>query len=78
KLVLASDVGGHKELIQDGENGRLFKADDQASLVDTALDMIKNTDQWPLLRKKGRTYVEEERNWPVSVARYKPIYSRLV
>ncbi len=78
KLVLASDVGGHKELIQDGENGRLFKADDQASLVDTALDMIKNTDQWPLLRKKGRTYVEEERNWPVSVARYKSIYSRLV
>lgn len=78
KLVLASDVGGHKELIQDGENGRLFMADDERSLVTTALEMIQQREQWQQFRKKGRHYVETERNWPVSVARYKDVYGGLV
>ena len=29
RLVLASDVGGHRELIRDGETGTLFKAGTQ-------------------------------------------------
>lgn len=78
KLVLASDVGGHKELIQDGETGRLFRADDKRSLVTNALEMIQQQDQWEQFRKKGRHYVETERNWLVSVARYKDVYGGLV
>src|SRR5690606_28617170 len=33
KIFVASDVGGHKELIDDGRTGTLFKADDEAALV---------------------------------------------
>ena len=33
--------------------------------------------QVPALRAAGRHYVETERNWPVSVARYQEIYGRL-
>ena len=77
KLVLASDVGGHKELIRDGENGRLFSADSADSLAETALNLIHNREQWENLITTGRRYVEDERNWPVSVSRYQELYSRL-
>ncbi len=78
KLVLASDVGGHKELIRDGENGRLFSAGDQNSLAEIAIDMIRQIDVSDHLRKQGRAYVENERNWQASVANYTQVYDRLL
>lgn len=77
KLVLASDVGGHRELINDGSNGRLFVAGSSDSLADAVNDMLANRDGWQAMREEGRRYVEEERNWRVSVARYKSIYGPL-
>ena len=43
KLVLASDVGGHKELITDNENGFLFKADDVEHLSERIIELLANT-----------------------------------
>ncbi len=77
KLVLASDVGGHKELIHDGENGRLFVADNQGQLVSTTVEMIQQRERWAGYRKTGRKFVEVERNWPRSVGNYQKIYSEL-
>lgn len=78
KLVLASDVGGHRELIRDGKNGRLFKAGDQASLAGIALEMINQQSVSEDLRKQGRHFVEVERNWAVSVANYIQVYNPLM
>lgn len=77
RILAASDVGGHLELIADGKTGVLFKADDPASLADKVGALLRAQERWPALRAAGREYVETERNWPVSVARYKNIYSRL-
>ena len=33
RLLIASDVGGHRELIRDGVTGRLFRPDDPAALA---------------------------------------------
>jgi glycosyltransferase involved in cell wall biosynthesis len=77
RILAASDVGGHLELIADGKTGVLFKADDPASLAAKVSDLLDAQQQWPALRAAGRAYVETERNWPVSVARYKNIYGRL-
>ncbi len=78
KLVLASDVGGHRELIRDGENGRLFNAGDQNALASIAVEMIQRNATSNDLRKRGLQYVERERNWAVSVANYKQVYDSLV
>ncbi len=78
RLVLASDVGGHRELIRQGENGMLFRADDADALAESALDLLAHEDRWPALRAQARCYVEAERNWPVSVARYQAVYERLI
>ena len=77
RVLAASDVGGHLELIADGKTGVLFKADDPQSLADKVGALLDAQADWPKLRAAGREYVESERNWPVSVARYKHIYGRL-
>ena len=76
-LLVASDVGGHKELIRDGETGMLFRAGDTDDLARSVLRLLAMQDRWPQLREAGRRYVETERNWTNSVARYRDVYGRL-
>ena len=78
KLLMASDVGGHLEIIQDEKTGVIFKSDNPDALVTEALDLLSRHDRWSALRAAARNYVETERNWPVSVARYKDVYDSLV
>jgi PEP-CTERM/exosortase A-associated glycosyltransferase len=76
RLVIASDVGGHKELIEHGKNGFLFKADDAQALAACVVDMLSAREQWESLRRNGRDYVENVRNWNVSVANYQRVYGQ--
>ncbi|MBK6402391.1 MAG: glycosyltransferase, exosortase A system-associated [Rhodocyclaceae bacterium] len=78
RIFVASDVGGHKELVRDGETGRLFKAGDAGALAAVVEEMLGQRDTWPAYRAAGRDYVERVRNWRNSVAKYKPVYERLV
>jgi glycosyltransferase involved in cell wall biosynthesis len=78
RLLAASDVGGHLELIRGGETGILFKAGDPGALADAVLDLLSQPLKWPSLRAAARNFVEMERNWRASVARYQPIYERLI
>lgn len=78
KLVVASDVGGHLELMRPRETGELFKAGDPAALADAVRRILSKPDDWPRRIAAGRRFVEEERNWPVSVARYRQVYAPLV
>ena len=78
RLVVASDVGGHKELINDGQNGKLFQAGNSSALAKAVLSLTENKDQWQSYHQAGKKYVQEERNWPTSVACYKPVYESLI
>jgi PEP-CTERM/exosortase A-associated glycosyltransferase len=78
RLLVASDVGGHRELIRDGETGVLFRAGDAASLAETLARLLARREKWPELRRAGRRYVVEERNWAKSVANYRQVYESLV
>ena len=77
KLVVASDVGGHRELIRPGETGELFAAGDPQALADSVLALLEQCDDWERRRQNGRRFVEDERNCPASVGRYVPVYERL-
>jgi glycosyltransferase involved in cell wall biosynthesis len=77
QLLVASDVGGHRELIRDGQTGMLFKADNVEALADAVLRMLDERSRWPQIRAQGRKFVEDERNWRCSVARYAPVFVRL-
>lgn len=77
RLLVASDVGGHKELIAHGETGLLFRAGDADSLKDTLLQVLAKKDLWPQMRQAGRRFVEGERNWAASAGRYRSVYADL-
>ena len=76
-VLVASDVGGHRELIRHGETGWLFKAGSAASLAQSVGDLLSQPERWPELRAAGRRFVETSRNWGVSVANYPAVYERL-
>ena len=78
KLVAASDVGGHRELIEDGVTGTLFRADDPAALAAALAELFADRTNWPERRARAKTYVARERTWDRSVAAYVPVYERLV
>jgi len=78
RVLAASDVGGHQELIRDNHNGILFKSGDPDSLAQKVSELINTPDRWEDLRRAGREFVETERNWQKSVARYQYIYSNLL
>ena len=77
RVLVASDVGGHKELIRHGETGMLFAAGSAKALAEAVVDLLARREQWPLLRAAGRRFVEEERNWAASAAGYVAPYDSL-
>ena len=77
QVVLASNVGGHRELIHDGDTGCLFPPDDPAQLACAVLECLAARPCWPAWRVAARRFVERERTWTASVERYAPVYARL-
>lgn len=77
RLLVASDVGGHRELIEHGVNGILFRAGSAEQLADAVIELAGARERWPQLKAAGRHFVESQRNWPTSVARYRPVFERL-
>jgi PEP-CTERM/exosortase A-associated glycosyltransferase len=77
RLLVASDVGGHRELIEDGKTGVLFEAGNPDALAMKVVNLLSTPERWAGLRTAARHFVETERNWPASVARYQPVYGRL-
>lgn len=77
RLMVASDVGGHRELIDDGKTGVLFRAGSASDLADKVVALLESRQNWDAIRQNGRRFVETERNWAASVARYRGVYGDL-
>lgn len=75
RIVIASDVGGHRELISDCETGFLFRAGDVVALADAVDAVLMQRESWGRIRVQARRYVESERTWKASVARYSDTYA---
>ncbi len=78
KCVVASNVGGHKELVQDGINGFLVPPEDIDASVNVLEKVIKDDD----LRKKvgiaARKTVEEKFDWNNNVQQMIRIYDDIL
>jgi PEP-CTERM/exosortase A-associated glycosyltransferase len=74
KLFVASDVGGHRELVRHGETGILFKADNTTALVEAVHGLLGDMALQQTLRQAGLAHIRDERNWRNSVARYAEVY----
>lgn len=70
KAVLASDVGGHREMIEHGRTGLLFPAGDISALADLLCRVAAQPELLRDLAWAGRQYVLEQRNWNTVTADY--------
>jgi PEP-CTERM/exosortase A-associated glycosyltransferase len=78
RLVAASNVGGHRELICDGTTGILFPPGDPVALATTVIDLARSPGRWEPIKDNARRYVEETRSWRKSVEGYRDVYTRLL
>jgi len=78
RLVAASSVGGHRELIEEGVTGTLFAPDDPAAIAQALAGMFADRGFWDERRIVARDFVERERNWSSNILRYEPVYQRLL
>lgn len=78
KLVSASAVGGHRELIEDGVTGTLFAPDDPAALARALSGLLADRSGWNQRRDTARRFVREHHDWALNVRRYDPVYQALI
>ena len=78
RLVAASDVGGHRELITDGVTGTLFPPDDPKAMAQALAVLVEARSGWEQRRTVARSFVAEERNWARNVQRYQPVYQNML
>jgi PEP-CTERM/exosortase A-associated glycosyltransferase len=77
RVLVASDVSGHKELIRHNVTGMLFKAGCVDALTQTVLQLLGTPLQWPAMKMAGRKFVDAERSWQRSVANYASVYEAI-
>ncbi len=77
RLVAASSVGGHRELVEDGVTGTLFAPDSPPAIAAALADMFANRGMWPARREAAAAFVRAERNWSSNILRYLPVYQQL-
>jgi glycosyltransferase involved in cell wall biosynthesis len=74
--VIASDIGGHRELIKHGQTGVLFTPGDVHALR-KAIDLVleDNHELRRRLEKQGRAWATQEHSWEKTTAIYDRLYS---
>ncbi len=78
RLVAASDVGGHRELIEHRKTGILFEADNPAACAAALADLIDGPESWEAMREAGAHYVREHHDWAQNVGCYLSVYHHLI
>jgi PEP-CTERM/exosortase A-associated glycosyltransferase len=78
RIVAASDVGGHRELIGDGITGVLFPPDDPAACAASLAALLARADEWSAMRDMARAHVAAHHDWSRNVLRYQAVYQALL
>lgn len=78
RLVAASDVGGHRELIAHGHTGILFAPDDPQACAAALCDLLDDPDSWADLRKRASQRVRTHHDWRNNATGYRKVYDDLL
>lgn len=78
RIVAASNVGGHRELMTHGENGFLFTPDDPAACAEALAEVLEAREEWDAIRDRGVAHVRARHDWHMNAARYLDVYHLLL
>lgn len=74
KVLVASDVGGHRELIMDNTTGILFRAGDQRALGATLRNLVSDSGLRERIAATASEWVREHHSWKKTTSVYESIY----
>jgi glycosyltransferase involved in cell wall biosynthesis len=77
RAVVTSDVPALRELIQPGETGLLFAAEDAIALATAVEPLLDDPATRARLGKAAREWVSAERTWRRNGERYRQLYAAL-
>ena len=77
RLVAASNVGGHRELIAHGATGTLFPPGDPEAIASALAGLLADPAGWAARRETARRFVERDRNWSSNISAYAGLYQDL-
>ena len=77
KAVVASDVGGHRELIRHGESGVLFPAGDAAALAGAIETLLDDVELRRKLERQGLAVARDQFQWGMTTECHSAIYARV-
>lgn len=78
RIVAASDVGGHRELINHGQTGFLFPPDNPAACAAALDEVLTSRDGWEAMRERGVAHVRNRHDWATNARRYLDVYQVLL
>ncbi|AWW73386.1 glycosyltransferase, exosortase A system-associated [Erythrobacter sp. KY5] len=78
RLVAASNVGGHRELITHGETGILFAPDDPGACAQALGELLESRGEWDVLRANALEHVRSRHDWHINARRYLDVYHHLL
>lgn len=78
KVLVASDIGGHRELITNNETGVLFRAGKVEELTEAIVKLLEDKAFYEDIREKGNQWVRKKHIWSKTTAAYVDVYNRVV
>jgi glycosyltransferase involved in cell wall biosynthesis len=76
--VVATDVGGAREAVVEGENGYLVKAGDDQSLAQRLTELLNSPTRAAAMGERGREIVREKFSSEAQLARAENLYETLL
>ena len=78
RIVAASNVGGHRELITHGETGTLFTPDSPQACAEALSELLSSREEWEASRNRAEQHVRNRHDWATNVQRYLSVYQVLL
>jgi glycosyltransferase involved in cell wall biosynthesis len=76
--VVVTDVGGAREVVNEGETGYLVASGDDAAMADRLISLLRDPERARTMGEKGRRVVEEKFSCEAQLARTEALYERLL
>jgi glycosyltransferase involved in cell wall biosynthesis len=76
--VVATDVGGAREAIVEGETGHLVPAGDDGRMADRIVELLRDPERARVMGERGRRRVAEHFSCAAQLARTEALYERLL
>lgn len=72
--IVATDVGGNREIVREGVNGRLVPSGDAAALATALIALLRGGDRAATMGRAGQAWAQAEASFRTMAERYHGLY----